>query len=125
MMMKSQALKKECKWYMIQVKMPQVYCKKLLTGWIMLLQLQVPSDDKAIVRTAMNQLQKHMDLKNAVDRWKDQETDQKTWLNFKAHFSKEKSKRIAPERKHSKKLDWLMLQHKNKLKPIVRTNKSY
>jgi hypothetical protein len=46
-----------------------------------------------MIRTAMNQFQKHMDLNAVVDRWKEKVTDQKTWLNFKAHFSKEIKKK--------------------------------
>jgi hypothetical protein len=30
-----------------------------------------------------------MDLNDAVDRWKENETSQKTWLNFKTFFNKE------------------------------------
>jgi hypothetical protein len=37
----------------------------------------------------MDQFQKHMDLNDAVDRRKEKEISQKTWLAFKTFFSKE------------------------------------
>jgi hypothetical protein len=71
-------------------KMPQVNYKKLQTGQIMLIQLlTILCDGKTMIRMAMNQFQKHMDLNDALDRWEEKETDPKTWSNFRAHFSKE------------------------------------
>jgi hypothetical protein len=68
---------------------PQVYFKKLHTCRMLLLQLLVECPEKILICTAMNQFQKHMDLNDAVDRWKEKESSQKTWLNFKTFFTKE------------------------------------
>jgi hypothetical protein len=53
---------------------PQVYFKKLQICRLLLVQLQVDCSEKTLICTAMNQLQKHMDLNDAVDRWKEKET---------------------------------------------------
>jgi hypothetical protein len=37
----------------------------------------------------MIQFQQHMDLNDALDRWKEKESLQKTWLSFKTFFGKE------------------------------------
>jgi hypothetical protein len=68
---------------------PQVYFRELQTCRTLLLHLQVDCQEKTLIRTAMNQFQKQMDLNDAVDRWKEKETHLKTWMAFKAFFGKE------------------------------------
>jgi len=65
---------------------PQVYFKRLQTGRTLLVQLQVDCPEKTLIRTAMNQFQKQMDLNDAVDRWKEKR------VLFKTFFSKETRK---------------------------------
>jgi hypothetical protein len=71
---------------------PQVYFKKLQTGRTLLVQLLVDCPEKTIIRTAMKQFQKQMDLNDAVDRWKEKPPLEKTWAKFKTFFSKETKK---------------------------------
>jgi hypothetical protein len=68
---------------------PQVYFKKLETGRTLLVQLQVGCPEQTLIRAAMGQFQKQMDLNDAVDRWKEKPANQKTWALFKIFFSKE------------------------------------
>jgi hypothetical protein len=68
---------------------PQVYFKKLQTCQLLLVQLQLACPEKTLIQQAMEQFERQMDLKEAVDKWVDKDAVDKTWANFKIFFSKE------------------------------------
>jgi hypothetical protein len=69
---------------------PQAYFRELQTCRTLLLHLLVVDcQEKTLIRTAMNQFQKQMDLNDAIDWWKEKEIHLKTCMAFKAFFDKE------------------------------------
>jgi hypothetical protein len=71
---------------------PAVYFRRLQDSRGLLIRLKVDCNEKTIIRTAMNQFQKQMDLNDAVDRWKERGTGEKSWEKFKNFFNKETRK---------------------------------
>ena len=67
--------------------MVQVYFKALKYTRNIPVSLQETVTDKFLIRQAIDQFKKHMDLNEAVDEWK-QIAPQKTWKKFKMHFTK-------------------------------------
>jgi hypothetical protein len=66
----------------------QVYFKALQDARTILVSLQETVADKVLIRQGIDQFNKHMDLNDAVDEWKDKDAANKTWRAFKTHFSK-------------------------------------
>jgi hypothetical protein len=66
----------------------QVYYKALQDARTILVSLQETVADKVLIRQGIDQFNKHMDLNDAVDEWKNKTAADKTWKAFKTHFSK-------------------------------------
>jgi hypothetical protein len=66
----------------------QVYFKALQDARTILVSLQETVTDKVLIRQGIDQFNKHMDLNDAVDEWKNKNAADKTWRIFKTHFSK-------------------------------------
>ena len=66
----------------------QIYYKALQDARTILITLQETVNDKILIRQAIDQFNKHMDLNEAVDDWKKTTAPNKTWKNFKIHFAK-------------------------------------
>jgi hypothetical protein len=66
----------------------QVYFKALQDARTILVSLQEIVADKVLIRQGIDQFNKHMDLNDAVDVWKNKNAADKTWRAFKSHFSK-------------------------------------
>jgi hypothetical protein len=66
----------------------QVYFKALQDAQTILVSLQETVADKVLIRQGIDQFNKHMDLNDAVDDWKNKPAADKTWKAFKTHFSK-------------------------------------
>jgi hypothetical protein len=66
----------------------QVYFKALQDARTILVSLQETVADKVLIRQGIDQFNKHMDLNDAVDEWKNKNAPNKTWKIFKTHFSK-------------------------------------
>jgi hypothetical protein len=66
----------------------QVYFKALQDARTILVSLQENVADKVLIRQGIDQFNKHMDLNDAVDEWKNKDAADKTWRAFKSHFSK-------------------------------------
>jgi hypothetical protein len=89
-------------------EMPQVYYKKLQTGQVMIIQLNVTCHDKTMIRLTLQHFQKQMDINDAADRWKEKETIINRiqamvpltaplfWVLFFRGISPSKNGRIAP-----------------------------
>jgi hypothetical protein len=68
--------------------MVQVYFKALQDARTILVSLSETVNDKVLIRQAIDQFNKHMDLNESVDEWKKKLAVNKTWTEFKTHFSK-------------------------------------
>jgi hypothetical protein len=66
----------------------QVYFKALQDARTILVSLNETVNDKVLIRQGIDQFNKHMDLNDAVDEWKNKVIEDKTWRIFKTHFSK-------------------------------------
>ena len=66
----------------------QIYYKALQDARTILVTLQETINDKILIRQAIDQFNKHMDLNEAVDEWKKTSSQNKNWKNFKTHFAK-------------------------------------
>jgi hypothetical protein len=68
--------------------MVQVYFKTLQDACTIHVSLSETVNDKVLIRQAIDQFNKHMDLNESVDEWKKKLAVNKTWTEFKTHFSK-------------------------------------
>ena len=66
----------------------QIYYKALQDARTVLVTLKETINDKILIWQAIDQFNKHMDLNEGVDDWKKTPVGNKTWKNFKVHFSK-------------------------------------
>eukprot|EP00978_Attheya_sp_CCMP212_P009529 scaffold22535_cov32-Attheya_sp.AAC.2 len=66
----------------------QVYFKALQDARTILASLNETVNDKVLIRQGIDQFNKHMDLNESVDEWKKKPALNKTWTEFKTHFSK-------------------------------------
>jgi hypothetical protein len=68
--------------------MVQVYFKALQGARTILVSLSETVKDKVLIREAIDQFNKHMDLNESVDEWKKKLAVNKTCTEFNTHFSK-------------------------------------
>jgi hypothetical protein len=68
--------------------MIQVYFKVLQDACTILVSLSETINNKVLIRQAIGQFNKHMNLNESVDEWKKKLAVNKTWTEFKTHFSK-------------------------------------
>eukprot|EP00978_Attheya_sp_CCMP212_P027535 scaffold92242_cov31-Attheya_sp.AAC.1 len=66
----------------------QVYFKALQDARTIIASLNETVNDKVLIRQGIDQFNKHMDLNESVDEWKKKPAVNKTWTEFKTHFSK-------------------------------------
>jgi hypothetical protein len=67
---------------------PQVYYKAVQDARQTLASLNEIIDDSTLIRHGLNQFKEHLDLKVDIKTWKKLTRGEKTWKNFKSHFTK-------------------------------------
>ena len=78
----------------------QVYFKALQYSQTIIVPLQETVTGKVLILQGIDQLNKHINLNEAVDDWKKKTTSQKSWKTFKVHFTKV----VKKNQKHSETL---------------------
>jgi predicted nuclease with TOPRIM domain len=67
---------------------PQVYYKAVQDARNTLESLNETVEESTLIRHGLNQFQEHLDLKMDIKAWKKLARGDKTWKNFKSHFTR-------------------------------------
>ena len=69
-------------------ELPQTYFALLQHARMILVSLKETIPDRKLIREALSQFDQHVDLHPTVDEWKLKSQENKTWSDFKTHFTR-------------------------------------